>query len=198
MTDKETRRLFFAVELDEAVRQNLASLVERLQKAAQFTPVRISWVPASHFHTTLYFLGETSQQIADQLATLLPEAVKDIPPFPLDIRHIGVFPKDSGRPPRVLWAGVHNPPDALMRLRERCASIIARAGLPVPDQNFTPHITLARFRSAKGLHPFQRVLQEYQFFKAGKCEVGRLALMESHTGGGPARYEPYATAPFSV
>lgn len=193
-----TRRLFFAVELAPEVRAATEDLSARLQKAAQFTRARISWVPADNFHITLFFLGDIPEYKGLELKELLPDAVAGIDPFPLDVRHVGTFPKDQRKPPRVLWLGVHQPSEMLHRLRKGCASIILRAGLPLPDQDFSPHLTLARFRSTAGLGAFSAILREYSFFKAGKGDVTRLVLMESITGGGPARYVPYATADFGM
>lgn len=193
--NKGGKRLFFAIELSDDVRSATADLESRLQKAAHFTPARIVWVPPQNFHITLWFLGDVGP--AEKLAALLPEAVKEMEPFELDFRHLGTFPPDN-RPPKVLWVGVHNPPEALTTLREKCASIIARAGLPIPDPEgaFHPHVTIARFKSSKGVRAVQKQLETYKFAKLGKSLVSRLVLKESITGGGPARYEPYATADF--
>jgi 2'-5' RNA ligase len=193
----EKPRLFFAVEISGDVRDALADLNRRLQKAAQFTPAKITWVPPENFHITLFFLGEVELGTALKLKELLPNAVSEVEPFSLDMRHIGTFPKGGKVPPRVLWVGSFNTPEGMHRLRKGCASVIAQAGLPIPEQDFSPHITLARFRSGAGLGPFLKILREYEHYKAGKSPVTRLVLMESQTGGGPARYAPYATMQFA-
>ncbi len=197
MPQQPQRRIFFALEMQPEIRRGLAELSGRLQKAVKFTPARISWVPPENFHVTLYFLGDTPQKKAEELASLLQEAAAGIPPFRLDIRHLGVFPSAGRLPPKVLWAGVHRPPDAVHELRDHCASIIAKAGLPVPDQNFTPHITMARIKSTKGLGPFRQQIRTYEHVKIGHNPVDHVTLMESITGKGPARYLPYASANFA-
>ncbi len=191
-------RLFFAVEISEEIRAKVADLRARLQKAAHFTPLRATWVPPQNYHITLYFLGDLTQKKAGRLVEHLPLAAEGMAPFTLDFRKLGFFPPDGPKPPRVLWLGVHRPPEALAQLRRNCATVIRAAGLPIPGQDFSPHLTLARFRSTKGLSAFRRQLREYEHVKAGTCEVGRVVLMQSITGGGPARYEPYATANFSA
>ncbi len=190
-----TRRLFFALELSDQVRAATVDLVSRLQKAAHFTPARVVWVPEDNYHLTLWFLGDVKPAL--KLARLLPEAVSGMEPFELDSRHLGTFPS-GGRPPSVLWTGIHNPPEALQDLRDRCASLMARAGIAIPDPEgeYHPHVTIARFKSAKGIYAFQKQMETYQFAKLGKTTVKRLVLMESITGDGPARYEPFATADF--
>lgn len=194
---KDTRRLFFALEFTQEVRAATADLAERLRKAAHFTPCRIVWVEPANYHLTLYFLGELTQQTADALAADLAQSAAALEPFLLDLRHVSTFPAEGRQPPRVLWVGIHQAPTGLMAARQLCASMIARAGLPVPQQDFSPHLTLARFKSTKGVHAFRKMLEGYQFTKLGKSEVTRIVLMESLTGKGPATYVPFATGDFS-
>lgn len=190
-------RLFFAVELSNRVREDLADLSSRMEKAARFTPAKISWVPAENFHLTLYFMGNLPRQIAESLKVEVPPLIGGLPSFDLDVRKLGMFPSDPKTPPRVLWIGIHKPPAELFLLRDRCADALRKCGLPVPDQDFHPHVTLARIKSTKGLGPFRKQIQLHDFHKSGKTEVERLVLMESITGDGPARYQPWATFPLS-
>ncbi len=192
----ETKRLFFAVELSDDAREAVDDIAERLRKASVFTACKPVWVPAQNLHVTLYFLGEVSQKVADNLVEMMPEAAAGFGHFDIDLRHLGYFPTDGREPPKVLWVGIHNPPADLGRLRAACASLIARAGLPVPEQAFSPHITLARFKSTKGLAAFRSMAKTYQFVKLGTSPVLRLTLMESVTGDGQAMYRPYSRAEF--
>ena len=194
MSEVETLRIFVALELDPETRASLADLSTRLQKAALFTPARFSWVPESNLHLTLFFLGPISVHHARNLLHRTSLAVAECAPFEIDVRHLGYFPS-AGEPPRVLWTGIHNPPPELTALRARCADAIADAGLPVPDQQFTPHNTLARIKSTKGLREFQKATDSYRFTKCGKSLVKAVTVMESVTGDGPATYRPFGHAP---
>ena len=187
-------RLFFAVELGPEVRQRVAELASRLQKAAIFTPVRLSWVKPENYHITLFFLGDVPKDRAEKLARVLPDVARGLPCFDLDIRHLGTFPESGNSPPKVLWMDCHRVSPTLLKLREQCAKAIQRANLKVPDQDFSPHVTIARFKSTKGLREFSRLMKDYLHYKAGKCQVNRIVLMESRTGGGEATYVPYASA----
>ncbi|CAN5326772.1 RNA 2',3'-cyclic phosphodiesterase [soil metagenome] len=190
------RRLFFAIELDEEVKAAIEDLSGRLQKAAHFTPLNAVWTSPNSFHLTLYFIGPVDESMARRLAAGLPTIAAEVQPFMLDVRHLGLFPDENKQPPRVLWTGVHNPPEMLFRLRQLCGALLLRSGLPLPAQEFNPHITLARFKSMKGMFAFRELMKTYRFAKPGKCQVGRIVLMESITGGGPAHYQPFATADF--
>ncbi|MBI1290524.1 RNA 2',3'-cyclic phosphodiesterase [bacterium] len=188
-------RLFLCIELDEAAHAAVADLLSRLQKAAQFTPARFGWVAPESLHLTLYFLGPTPGESAAKLGQALERKLAQIDTFDIDIRHLGYFPRESGEPPKVLWTSVYNPPEALKAVRDLCADSLRESGLPVPDQAFHPHITLARIKSTKGLREFQRVSQTYDYVKCGRSTVTRVTLMESITGDGPAVYRPYGTFP---
>jgi 2'-5' RNA ligase len=190
-------RLFIAVELDDPTRLALTKLADSLAKAARFTPARLVWVPPQNFHLTLFFLGATPPGIAHEIARQMQYCASNCAPFALDVRHISTFPQTRGVPPKVLWVGIHRPPEALTALREAMADALRAAGARVPDQNFTPHITLARFKSTKGLTPLMNQIRPYQFTHVGVSRVDRVTLMESLTGDGPAVYRPVQQFPLA-
>ncbi|MCC5875864.1 MAG: RNA 2',3'-cyclic phosphodiesterase, partial [Candidatus Sumerlaeia bacterium] len=192
-----SHRLFFAIELSTGVHQNLVDLSSRMEKAVLFTPAKILWAPPENFHLTLYFLGDLERNSAIKLREQTASLLAGFEQFKIDVRRLGMFPSDPKEPPRVLWIGVHNPPPALMELRQRCADALKSSHLPIPDQDFSPHVTLARIKSTKGLGPFRKQIEPHKFFKAGKSLVTHLTLMESITGDGPARYQPWATFPLN-
>lgn len=190
----ESRRIFFAVDMPGEMKAKVAELSNRLQKASLFTGANILWVPPENFHLTLYFLGQVDVRTISRLVSAL-ETKLEAEPFDLDVRTIGFFPQEARVPPKVLWLGIHKAPDELKRLRENCAAAIRSAGIPVPEQDFSPHITLARFKSTRNLRAFRDLTQQYQFTKLGTCSIHQLTLMESQTGGGPARYAPVQQFP---
>lgn len=192
---KSTVRLFFTIEIEASVSEAVEDLAQRLQKAARFTPARISWVPPGNRLVTLFFLGETPLEDAQELASDLETATTGIEPFELDVRKLDFFPADGVSPPKVLWVGIHNPPDGLIRLRNNCAKLLERKKIAIPGGDFTPHITLARLKSTRGLNPLRKQFEAYRFVKLGKYEVTRLVLMQSTPGEKFAVYSPYATAP---
>ncbi len=191
---RKTRRVFLAIEPSDEIRKSIGELSQKLQKASIFTPIKASWVPTDNFHVTLFFLGDIEPENLDRLTANLSTAAADVPPFEMDYRKIGYFPPDNRGPARVIWLGIHRPDAQITHLRKNCASLIAKSGLIVPEQDFSPHITLGRFKSTKGLADFQKIAAEYQDVKLGKSTVTRLVLMESITGKGPAIYKPFETA----
>lgn len=197
MTDSKsnTVRLFFAITPSSDIAESISNTVIGLQKAMTFSNAKIAWVSSANYHVTLYFLGEVQTETAAQLKESLAESAKTVKPFQTDFRGVGFFPQHDKKPPRVLWAGVHNPPTELDHLRERCASSILKAGLTLPEQDFTPHVTIARIKSTRDLIILRKQVAEIKYSKFGVCTINELVLMQSITGNGPARYEPFARAP---
>jgi 2'-5' RNA ligase len=193
-----TQRLFLALELDPPTHAALVDLSTRLQKGALFTPARFAWVPPENFHLTLFFLGDTPGEKVGSLLEALTHRAAQIQPFQIDVRHLGYFPQAQGEPPRVLWTGIHQPPAALAQTRDACADALRATGLPVPAQDFNPHITLARIKSTRGLREFQTMARTYDFIKCGRSNVESISLFESQTGGGPARHTPIGRAPLAL
>ena len=173
------KRLFVAADLDEATREAVADISSRLQQALNDAapspgrPTRITWVRPDRFHLTLEFLGEVSssieQQAVDALARPFP-----LPAFDLSFRGIGFFPERGS--PRVLWLGIA---EGLHELRQLHRLLLSRLTLPSPPSNteYTPHLTLARFRDRtrstelKGLHRIEA--------SAGPARIDRVTLYES-------------------
>ena len=101
-------RLFVALDIAEAVRAAIESLIGELK------PLDDSWkwVRAANLHVTLKFLGEVAP---DNLAKIV-EALRTAPthgPVALKFHGLGFFPNE--RRPRVLWVGM-DAPQSLMGL----------------------------------------------------------------------------------
>jgi 2'-5' RNA ligase len=80
--------------------------------------------------------------------------------------------------------------DALGALARRLGDGLVTAGWESDDRPFRPHLTLAR---SDGIHAgpaTAAALVEAARGFATDWIADRIVLFESHTGGGPARYEP--------
>lgn len=190
--DPGTRRVFFALPVSAEVRDTINATVERMKKGAVFTGARPKWVEPDQYHVTLWFLGNVDGAVAKRLIGGMTKAMRGIPSFQMDVRTLNYFP--SPRIPSVLYIGVKNIPKAMVQARERAASLISEAGLTLPEQDFHPHITLARLKGSPGLPAFVRMAETYHHTKAGKCDVTEVHLMESIPKPDGAVYQTIATA----
>jgi 2'-5' RNA ligase len=188
----DTTRTFIAVPMPEAVAAALARLTEKL--APQIPGAR--WVAPSHFHITMAFLGEVDSCDLADVCRATAEAVRPFEPFSLRVARLGAFP-DLHRP-RVLWAGLSG--DALPQLeslQKAVAAAARRAGYP-PDGRFSAHLTLARFKPAKG-HPadLRDVPGRFARWMAGDMLVREVVTYASVLGPDGPEYTPLARAPLA-
>ncbi len=189
------RRLFIAVPLPGPVREHVEALVssvrERVRERWAFERRgelrEVRWVRLDGLHLTLRFLGPTPDERIPDLEAAMRAAARTFPPIPAALAGAGAFP-GPGRP-RVLWIGVPRGADGLAGLAARLEDGLADAGWPREDRPFKAHLTVARCdgissgaMTAGALVDAARSLDE-------AWTADRLVLFESHTGGGPARYE---------
>ncbi|HCR9748566.1 TPA: RNA 2',3'-cyclic phosphodiesterase [Citrobacter koseri] len=128
----EPKRLFFAIELPDEVREQIIAW-----RAGHFSPDDGRPVAAANLHLTLAFLGEVSaskQQALSQLAGRIRQ-----PGFTLRLDDAGQWLRS-----RVVWLGMRQPPRGLLQLANMLRAQAARSGCYQSPQPFHPHITLLR------------------------------------------------------
>jgi 2'-5' RNA ligase len=172
-------RLFTAVNLPDEMLWKLERLLSVLRPEAL-----IKWSPLDNLHITTKFIGEWPAErvpeIANALLSLLPRT-----PFSVQLRDLGWFPNE--RSPRVLWAGVHGPPQLLDLVRdtEQC---LTHLGIPAEDRPFAPHLTLARIKNPVPLNQLRAKVQELQPADMGSFEVKEFDLFRSDPGSHASIY----------
>ncbi len=162
-------RLFVAVELPDAVKDQLVALKTDLPNAV--------WVKRPAFHLTLRFLGDridpirlTPIQLA--LASIQADA------FSLALRGTGRFPPGTRRPARVLWVGLTEQ-RALLTLHAAVEQALAQADFPPEDRPFSPHITLARLKGDQTAPQVERFLDRQRAFHSDPFTVSSFHLISS-------------------
>lgn len=136
-------RLFVAIDLPEAVQDQLAQLQGDLGVG------RI--VPVENLHITLAFLDDQDAPTA----TALHQALADIqlPGFDLRIAGVDVFDR---RAPKLVFAGVEKSAP-LVALRDKVRSAAQAADIDLRRERFRPHVTLARFRKEMPVQDLDRL-----------------------------------------
>ncbi len=179
-------RLFVAVNLSSAMREEIAQCVRPLDAA--FPDVR--WTPAEALHVTLRFLGTVADEQVDGLRAVLDACAVAHAPFRLRVGGLGAFPRLAR--PQVLWLAVDDGGvlQAVARDLERGLEPLGHAPEP---RAFTPHVTIGRARSRRGSRPAPGPLPACEIGAAMHVET--IDLMQSHLGQGPARYEIVHVAP---
>lgn len=136
----EKLRLFVAVDApeDQLARLNRAivPLKERFEKAR--------WLPQANQHITLKFLGSTPSDRFEAVREVVEIVARSHAPATVSLAGLGAFP--SPRRARVLWVGIDDPAELLTGVAADLSEAFEPLGYRVEAREFTPHLTLARFK----------------------------------------------------
>ena len=125
------RRLFFALTPKPEVSQQLQQWQQTLSTCAG-QPI----LPAK-LHLTLLFLGEVPEVQTQAIREIAPGVTG--PRFNLTLDTVGCFRKN-----RILWAGLSQPPAALLELHQKIRQALRPLVLPLETEPYRPHVTLYR------------------------------------------------------
>jgi 2'-5' RNA ligase len=167
-------RLFLGLTLPRDIRTRLAGLCSGVPGAR--------WVSPENLHLTLRFIGEVEEETAREV-TIYVSRIRHVP-FDLTCKGVGYF--GSRRRVRSLWVGV-KPSSPLMVLQKKIETLLQRAGLAPERRNFTPHITLARFKSG-ACERLGNYLSGNALITAGPFIVDGVVLFSSCLGATGATY----------
>ena len=188
-------RLFVALEIPAAVRDNLAAQVEKLRElSAKVADKRQRWVRSENLHVTLKFIGEVSPTRLEGIRGAL-SAIRSDALVKIKFHGLGFFPNEQH--PRVLWAGL----DASANLPSLAGDIdgaLETQGIAREHRAFTPHLTLARFE-LPGLHEKLRAaIQKNGAREFGSFQTREFYLIESKLKPSGAEYTTLASYPFTL
>lgn len=181
-------RLFWAINLPPAIKSRLAGLQNELKSI----PCDAKWVEEKNLHFTVKFLGNVDVSLITQLVSKVGAALDGCQPFFLELGGTGVFP--NFKSPRVFWVGLKGEIDRLMQIQQKTEEAHLSLGFPPEKQKFTPHLTLARLRSQRGIADLKQKINilEDKVLSLGHFKVTSIDLMQSElTKKGPI-YTPVA------
>ncbi|MCO5224910.1 MAG: RNA 2',3'-cyclic phosphodiesterase [Thermomicrobiales bacterium] len=138
-------RLFIAVPLPNAVRDQLSACIDHL--SSNDLPVR--WTDPANGHLTLHFLGEIEPEMGELLRMTMRAPVAPHVSFELRTAEPGAFP--SLKRPRVLWLGLWGPTHRLEALYNDLGDFLDDFGIEIDEEPLHPHITLGRVRDTEGV-----------------------------------------------
>lgn len=164
-------RLFFAIEVPEEIRGEIAIFGETLDR---------SWKPVRpcQLHVTLAFMAAVSEEDLARVIEAGEEAATKTPAFSVAISETAVFPESGD--PRVLYAqvdGGHLFVDLASGLRQKLGSM-------TDNKKIKPHLTLARVRASSD-RTARRVLRKFK----GSWPVADFVLYKSVLSQNGATHE---------
>jgi RNA 2',3'-cyclic 3'-phosphodiesterase len=138
----ERLRLFVAVPVPEAVREEMILVQRELQSQMPSDAVR--WTKPEQFHLTLRFLGDVSSDRLTALRESLHVVCSGARALRLEARGIGFFP--NARSPRVVWVGINDDENRLAGLQKKIESAVQSFVTGPGGEHFAGHATLGRFK----------------------------------------------------
>jgi len=184
-----SERVFVAVELPPELRQALGHVRSEQPELTR----ALRWARPEGLHITLRFLGAAKPE---QLEGLVHELSR-LPAGPscsLTCRGLGIF--GSSARPRVLWAGVEGDTDALAAVQAVVERVCVGLGWPADEQQYTPHITLARARGRLSApDALSALLDRRAAYTFGGFDVRAITLYASRPAPGGAIYLPLSRRP---
>jgi 2'-5' RNA ligase len=183
-------RLFVALEIPSAVRENLSELLKALRAVSPQT----RWVRPENLHVTLKFIGEVPETKLAAIRTALAQ-VRSAQFVKLDFRGLAFFPDEKY--PRVFWAGI----DASPNLKTLAADIEKTTeilGTPREQRAFSPHLTLARFEPPRLPEKLRAAIQENSGRDFGSLHAHQFHLVESKLKPSGAEYTTVESFAFSA
>lgn len=188
------RRLFVALDPDDAVRAEVAAAVAGLQRAAGPAGRALRFGDPATVHLTLRFLGDVAAARVDGIAAAVAAVAAASPPLALELRGAGAFP--SPHRARVVWLGLAGDLAPLAALASALDLALAPLGYPPEARPFTPHLTVARARARGGAPGLAAALQAASTGLAPVAwRATTLTLFESHLEPGGARHVPLRRVP---
>jgi len=173
-------RLFVALEIPSAMRENLAALLKTLRAVSPQT----RWVRPENLHVTLKFIGEAPEAKLAAIRSALAGARSD-QPVTVDFRGLGFFPNDKH--PRVFWAGIEASPN-LKTLAADIDNGTEKLGIPREQRTFSPHLTLARFEPPGLPEKLRSAIHENATRNFGTLRATKFHLIESKLKPSGAEY----------
>jgi len=187
-------RLFVALEIPEAVRENLAAIRDNFSSIGS----KLRWVPPENLHVTLKFIGSVPAEKLEAIIEALRRVRVD---KSVKLNFSGMGGSAAG----VYWAAIE-PCPALEKLAADIDRCLEPIGISKEDRAFHPHVTVARFKDRGILKKINELTHENAVHGDGrspKSDFGSMTatefqLIESTTLPAGPIYSKVQSFPFAA
>jgi len=163
-------RGFIAVDIDV-----FPKLLE-FEKEIKETGANVKLVEPENVHITLKFLGDTNESRIDEIDKIMKDAVKGIDPFNIQLKGAGVFPNQNYI--KVIWIGIKQG-EPIGVIASKIDEQLSKMGFKKEKRGFSPHLTIARVKSARGKDEILHVIAKYGDVQFVDIRVDSIKLKKS-------------------
>ncbi len=184
-------RSFVSIDIDESrVLSELASVLSSLQSIGG----DLKTVERENIHVTLKFLGNVDSSKLAQVKAALGQ-VKFVP-FSLEVRGAGAFPSLSRM--NVVWVGLGQGWSHVEEIYAQTEKLLSEAGFRKETRAFSPHVTVARVKSARKRDEIAGFLQRITERTFGTLQVDKVRLKQSVLSSSGPKYSTLSEFPAQV
>jgi 2'-5' RNA ligase len=165
-------RSFVAFDLEN---ESVLKRITEAQALLVKTGADLRLVEPQNIHMTLRFLGNITPGMIDKIH----EEMKKVQfvPFDVKLRGLGAFP--DVRYPRVCWAGITEGADQLRSIFSQLEPRLRGLGFAPDPKGFSPHLTIARVRSARNKVDLAKCISANVEYEFGQIRARCLRLKKS-------------------
>lgn len=170
-------RSFIAVEIEDPA---VYGAILRLRDSLGGLGLDAKLVEDENIHITIRFLGEVSPATIECVKRILDSVAASFKRFSIKIRGVGAFPNTFR--PRVVWVGVSEGSEILSAIRSFIDKELIKCktrDIHMDKEEFVPHITIARMRSARNVERLLKFLETNKDADLGASVVTRIKLKKS-------------------
>ncbi len=181
-------RGFFAAEIDDGLRGQLAAVIEELDRVG----AKVRWVRPENLHFTVKFLGDVPLAETGAIAEAARAALAGHKSFAGQVRGVGPFPPQKRM--RVVATRMEDD-GRLGAVRDDLETFMKDFGVPPDGRGFKAHLTLGRVKGAERVSELAEALGAYAAHDFGECYVEELTLFQSELSRSGPTYTPLAHVP---
>ena len=197
-------RVFIAIDIDDKIRKAIADLQKQIASKIDVKKGDLKWVEPNNIHLTLKFLGEISDEQLEEVKEITKTVAQAHQKFNLEIESVGSF---GGRSAKVVWVGAgtrlgagadkamqatempsrsREGAEALLALQKDLDDLLAQAGYPKEEREFSAHLTLCRVNHPMAGIKMGEAIAQFSHLKLGSIAADAIYIYQSQlTPAGP-------------
>jgi 2'-5' RNA ligase len=181
-------RSFISIDLED---QQILSRIVSILSSLQALGGDLKPVERENIHLTLKFLGDVSTPRLAEVKSSLKQLA--FPAFAAEIKGAGAFPNLNHM--NVIWVGVNEGWTQVEQIYEQVEKLLSGLGFRRENRPFSPHITIARVRSARKRDEIANFLSHLSEESFGTITVDRVRLKQSIVSSSGPKYSTLLEVP---
>ena len=166
------RRTFVAIKIP--VSNQTVELINDIR--TELKDDKIRWVESCNMHITLFFLGDTEEEIVESIANELSDSLMNFKSFSFLSKGLGVF--KSIYNPKVIWFGLESSKE-IIELKKIIDKAIKPFGFKIDKREFKPHLTLGRVKFIKNRNNLKSLIEKYKEIEIQDFKIDEVVFYES-------------------